>query len=69
MSPLQKLCYADSVCGHRNADMVPLEIVQVCDMCGEYWGNLPGFAYCCRCNQRVFYLCVTAIYGNDPFDG
>lgn len=50
----------DLRCGHDTED-VPLIVAQVCEACGNYWGNYPGFSYCCRCSEMVFDFCYVAV--------
>ena len=47
----------------KNIEKVPLEIVEICEACGNYWGNVPGFGYCCRCSPKIFDFCMVAVLG------
>lgn len=62
--PLREICGVDAnwVCP-KNIDDVPEEVIQVCEACQNYWGNVPGFAFCCRCSDRVFDFCWQAVIG------
>ncbi len=62
--PLTDMCGIgeDWLC-RKNIDIVPPEVAEVCEACGNYWGNVPGFAYCCRCSEKVFDFCVVAVLG------
>ena len=48
---------------NKNIDKVPMKVVEICEICGYYWGNVPGFGYCCRCSPKIFDFCVIAIFG------
>ena len=52
----------DWIC-RKNIEKVPVEVAEICEACGNYWGNVPGFAYCCRCSERVFGFCYQAVVG------
>ncbi|KAI0213804.1 hypothetical protein LSAT2_001141 [Lamellibrachia satsuma] len=52
----------DGLCA-KNVNAVPPEVLEVCEACGNYWGNLPGFAYCCRCSDKIFAFCLEAVLG------
>ena len=43
---------------------LPAEITEVCDACGNFWGNIIGLTYCCRCNDKVFEFCWHAVRGD-----
>ena len=62
--PLYDFCGVDAnwVCP-KDINNVPDEVMQVCEACGNYWGNMPGFAFCCRCNEKIFGFCVDAVLG------
>ena len=47
----------------KNINAVPPEVLVICEACGNYWGNLPGFAYCCRCSDKIFAFCMEAVLG------
>lgn len=47
----------------KNIEKVPPPIVEVCEACGNYWGNIPGFGYCCRCSPKIFDFCLVAVFG------
>ena len=61
--PLYDMCGlgADWQCT-KNIEAVPTPVGQVCDMCGEFWGNNPALAYCCRCDHKIFEFCLDAVY-------
>ena len=63
--PLFEMCGIDAnwLCQKKNVDMVPVEVIEICEACGNYWGNMPGFAFCCRCSQHVFGFCYEAVIG------
>ena len=67
------LCELDEsyTCRRELGDQPP-ELVQICERCGLYWANVPGFSYCCQCSQKVFHYCYLAVVGysgdnEDPF--
>ena len=47
----------------RDIDVVPDAVAEVCDACGNFWGNVEGFSYCCRCSDKVFEFCYIAVFG------
>ena len=62
--PLIDMCgLGDDWLCRKNIDMVPVEVAEICEACGNYWGNVPGFAYCCRCSEKVFDFCMVAVLG------
>ena len=48
----------DSLC--VDIHNVPSHVYYVCEICGQYWGNLVGLSFCCRCNDVVFDFCQMA---------
>lgn len=47
----------------KNIEKVPVEIAEICEACGNYWGDVPGFGYCCGCSPKVFDFCMVAVLG------
>ncbi|ELU10426.1 hypothetical protein CAPTEDRAFT_209670 [Capitella teleta] len=50
------------VCKERNRN-IPADLLEVCDACGNFWGNIPGLSHCCTCNGHIFQFCLTAVMG------
>ena len=57
-----KLCDLDNMKCNRNPNMVSAKVAEICEACGRYWSNIPGFAYCCRCSDYVFQGCAQAVF-------
>ena len=45
---------------------VPRQVSAICSACGDLWGNIPGFEYCCQCSHMIFGFCYNAVMGNGP---
>lgn len=61
---MMQMCGMDDewIC-NKNVEKVPRKVAQICEICGYYWGNVPGLGYCCRCSPKVFDFCVIAVLG------
>ena len=56
-----------SACMQANVSPLPT-VVDICDTCGNFWGHVPGFVFCCRCDDRVFSFCMEAVMGSSSGD-
>ena len=56
-------CGLGSELCRKNVDIVHPYIAEVCEACGNFWENVPGFAYCCRCDDKIFAFCMEAVEG------
>ena len=47
----------------RTGGAVDPGVAEVCETCGQYWANVRGLTFCCRCNDKVFAFCWLAVKG------
>src|SRR6218665_2991959 len=52
-------------CTKKPTQPIPIDVIEVCAICGDYWSHMVGLTWCCRCDQRVFSFCWNAVY-EDP---
>ena len=60
---------SNGICAVKNVMQVPPVVIEICARCGNYWGNLPGFDYCCRCSDKIFAFCMEAVLGGEQDNG
>jgi len=43
------------------SETLDMKALQTCEACANYWSNVIGMAWCCRCNPKVFAFCWSVV--------
>jgi len=46
----------------RKSETLDDDALYTCEACGNIWSNIPGMAWCCRCNPKVFAFCWEKVH-------